>query len=53
MESAVIAVHGGILAISWQDFLSTEWRIIFVHLYSFVNPEWPFQILNLLQVIWN
>ena len=32
---------------------STEWRIISVHLDSFVNPEWPFQILNLLQVIWN
>ncbi len=26
---------------------------ISVHLDSFVNPEWPFQILNLLQVIWN
>jgi hypothetical protein len=52
-SSAKIAVHGGILAISWQDFLSTEWRIISVHLYSFVNPERPFSILNLLQVIWN
>jgi hypothetical protein len=49
----MIARPRWILAISWQDFLSTEWRIISVHLDSFVNPEWPFQILNLLQVIWN
>jgi hypothetical protein len=52
MESAVIARPwwNGILAIFWQDFLSREWRIISVHLDSFVDPEWLFQILNLLQV---
>jgi hypothetical protein len=34
-----LPVHGGILAISWQDFLSKKWRIISVHLDGFVNPE--------------